>query len=146
MLSVIVAPGDAERLGGLLAALTSAAVEGWVREVLIVGDARSELLGALCDATGAEVAASLPEAVARAKADWLIVAPPELRLRDGWIERLGAHLRDGPRPARLEGLGGGWLKPGPVGVLLPKAVAVASAQGGLERLARKLGRGAQRLG
>lgn len=145
MLTVIVAPGDSERLAGLLAALTAAAVEGMVREVLIAGGGPPELLEALCEATGAERAADLPEAVAQARSDWLLVAPPQFRPAEGWIERLGAHLREGPAPARLVGLGGGFLKPAPAGVLIRKSAAAGLAQGGVERLARELGRGAQRL-
>lgn len=145
MLSVIVAPGDSERLAGLLAALTAAAVEGLVREVLIVENGAPELLRDLCDATGAEPAASLVLAVERARSDWLVVAPPELRFREGWIERLAAHMRDGPRPARLVGQGGGVFRRPPFGVLIRKIEAQASAQGGIERLARKLGRRAHRL-
>ena len=146
MLSVIVAPGDSERLPGLLAALTTAAVEGLVREVLIVVGGPPQMLDALCDATGAELAPSLPEAVTRARSDWLLVAPPDLRLKDGWIERLGGRLRDGPRPARLQGAGGGWLRRAPYGVLIRKTDAQASAKGGIQGLARKLGVRADRLG
>jgi hypothetical protein len=145
MLSVIVTRGDSGRLAGLLAALTSAAVEGLVRDVqLLAGDDR-DLIEALCEATGAEIAPDLPQAVARARGDWLMVVPPELRLKDGWVERLADHLRDGRGEARLAGFREGWLRPGAQGVLIGRAKAERSAQGGLQRLARELGHGARRL-
>jgi hypothetical protein len=150
MLSVIVTPGDPRRLAGLLAVLTSAAVEGLVRDVQLVAGGDPALLEALCEATGAATAESLPQAVRTARSDWLIVAPPTLRLADGWVERLGDHLREGGGEARLVGAASGWLqrlsRRGPQGVLIARAKASASAQGGLEKLARQLGRGALRLG
>jgi hypothetical protein len=88
---------------------------------------------------------SLPDAVAGARSDWLLVAPPQLRLADGWPERLADHLREGGREARLEGLGAGWLKARPTALLVSRAKAQASAEGGLQRLSRELGRGARRL-
>jgi len=145
MLSVIVTPGNPERLAGLLAALTAAAVEGLVREVTIVGDSSESLVDALCEATGARAAPDLAAAVGAARSDWLMLAPPELRLKDGWVERLGDHLRDGGGEARLQGLGEGWMRPGAVGLLISREKARGSAQGGLQGLSRKLGRAARRL-
>jgi hypothetical protein len=74
-----------------------------------------------------------------------MVVPPELRLKDGWVERLGDHLRDGGGEALLKGMGEGIFRPGPQGVVIKRAKAQASAQAGLQGLARKLGRGARRL-
>ena len=145
MLSVIVTNGNSAKLGGLLAALTAAAVEGLVRDVTLVEGADPALLDALCDATGAKVAADFASAVAGARGDWLLVAPPELRLKDGWVERLSDHLRDGGREARLAGLGGGFLTRAPEALLIGRAKAAGSAQGGLQRLARQLGHGVRRL-
>src|ERR1700756_3313453 len=145
MLSVIVTRGDSSRLAGLLAALTAAAVEGLVRDVQLVGGGDPALLEALCEETGAKVAPDLPQAVAGARSDWLMVVPPDLRLRDGWVERLGDHLRDGGGEARLRGLSEGFLRPPAQGGVVGRAKAAASAQGGLRQLTRKLGRGVRRL-
>jgi hypothetical protein len=145
MLSVIVTRGNSAKLAGLLAALTQAAVEGLVRDVTLVEGAEPALLDALCEETGARLAADFAAAVAGARGDWLMVAPPDLRLRDGWVERLGDHLRDGLGEARLQGVGEGWLRRRPQGLLIRRAKAQASAQGGLQQLSRKLGRGARRI-
>jgi hypothetical protein len=143
MLSVIVAHGDPERVAGLLAALVPGVVENLVRDVAVVGE--GQLLHAVCEASGARLESSLAAAAAAARSDWLLVAPPELRLADGWVERLVDHLRDGGREARLTGVREGWLKPPPAAVLISRAAAQASAEGGLQRLSRQLGRRARRL-
>jgi hypothetical protein len=145
MLSVIVTRGDPERLAGLLAQLAAAAVEGLVRDVQLVAGEDLQMLDALCEATGATVAPDLAQAVRQARSELLIVAPPELRLKDGWVERLSDHLRDGGREARLAGLGGGFLTRAPEALLIGRAKAAGSAQGGLQRLARQLGHGVRRL-
>ena len=145
MLSVIVTSGNPQRLPGLLAALIPGVVESVVREVTIVSAGAPQLLEALCDATGARLAAGLAEAVAGARSDWLLVVPPELRLRDGWVERLADHLREGGGAARLHGLSEGLLRRPAQGLVISRAAAAGSAQGGLQGLARKLGRRARRL-
>jgi hypothetical protein len=144
MLSVIVTQGDPARLAGLLAVLTEAVVEGVVRDVTLLTGADQGLLDALCEETGAKLASDLPEAVVAARSDWLLVIPPELRLRDGWVERLGDHLRDGGGEALLTGMSSGLFCPRARGVVIGRAKA-ASAQGGPTQLARKLGRGARRI-
>jgi hypothetical protein len=144
MLSVIVTRGNPARLAGLLAALTEAAVEGLVRDVTLLAGDDPLLLDALCDATGARLAADFPEAVTSARSDWLLVVPPELRLKDGWVERLSDHLRDGGGEARLQGPGEGVLQPRAQGVVVSRAKA-ALTQGGLQQLTRKLGRDARRI-
>ena len=132
---MIVAPGDSDRLAGLLAALTSAAVEGLVREVLIACDGPVALLQALCDETGAECVADLPAAVSRAKSDLLLVAPPEFRPAEGWVERLTDHLREGGREAVLTGQGGRLFKRGPEAILIGRSEAASKSQvAGLRRV------------
>ncbi len=145
MLSVIVTRGMPDRLAGLLAALTAAAVEGLVRDVQLLVGEDLPLFEALCEATGATLAADLAEAVGKARGEWLMVVPPELRLKDGWVERLSDHLRDAGGEARLKGVGERLLRPAPQGVLIGRAKAQAAAHGGLRRLSRQLGPKARRL-
>jgi hypothetical protein len=147
MLSVIVlAEGEGERLPGALAALTSAAVEGLVRDVAIVGGGPRALLEALRDDTGAELAGRFGEAAVAAKSELLLVAPARFRPRRIWIEHLAAALREGAREAVIAGEGGGFLRSAPYAVVIPKAKALGLAHPDLQHLRRALGRGAARLG
>jgi hypothetical protein len=146
MLSVIVvATEDGERLPGVLAVLTAAAVEGLIREVTIAGGGPQDLLEVLREETGAELAGSLAEAVKGAKSELLLVIAADYRPRPGWVEALALHLRGGGREAVLAGEGGGFLRPAPGGVLIGRARAQALAHPDLKRLRRELGR-APRLG
>jgi len=147
MLSVIVeARGDGEKLPGLLALLTSAAVEGLVREVVIAGGGPEPLLAVLREETGAELASGLAPAIAAARSELLLVLSEAFRPKPGWVEQLGLHLRGGGREALLIGEGGGLLKPAPYAVLVGKAAAAGLAQPDLKRLRARLGRGARRIG
>lgn len=148
MLSVIVAAGDDEggRLPGVLAVLTSAAVEGLVREATIAGGGPPELLKVLREETGAELAASLGEAVGRAKSELVLVVGADFRPRLGWIEALQAHLRGGGREAVITGERGGFMKRAPFGVLIARATATGLVEPDLHRLRRQLGHRAPRIG
>lgn len=147
MLSVIVEAGDSgERLPGLMAALTSAAVEGLVREVVIVGGGPAELLEVLRDETGAELADAVSEAARGARSDLLLVLADDFRPRIGWLESLARHLRGGGREAVLAGEGGGFLRSAPCGVLIGRTRAVGLAHADLKRLRRALGARAARIG
>lgn len=155
MLSLIIDTTDGEdRLAGLLAALTPAAVEGFVREVLVVDESRAEVVAAevdaLCEDMGAEIAGDLASAIERAKSDWLLVLPADIRFQSGWIEQLRDHLAGGGREAILVGDGKGGMLGGlgarPAGVLVSKSAAAGIADPDLQGLRRKLGARAVRLG
>ncbi|HEY0435803.1 MAG TPA: hypothetical protein VGC92_04135 [Phenylobacterium sp.] len=144
MLSVIVETGEAaERLPGLLAALTSAAVDGLVRQVTIVGGP-AELLDVLREETGADLADGLAEAIVAARSERLLFLPAALRLRGDWLGNLGRHLREGGADALIVGEGGALSGRG-YGVLIDKAAAAGLARPDLKRLRGHLGRGAPRL-
>lgn len=145
MLSVIVETGEAgDRLPALLAALTSAAVDGLVREVLIAGGGPPELLAVLREETGADLADGLAQAVAAARSDRLLVMPAKIRLRSGWLEALGGHVRGGGGDALIVGEGGAFSGRC-YGVLIGRAAAQGLAHPDLKRLRGELGRGAVRL-
>ena len=144
MLTVIVETGEAaERLPGLLAALTSAAVDGLVREVVIVGGP-ADLLEVLREETGAELADGLSAAIDVARSERLLFIPAALRLRSDWLAALGRHLREGGGEALLVGEGGA-LSGRAYGVLIGKAAAAGLARPDLKRLRSHLGRRAARL-
>jgi hypothetical protein len=146
MLSVIVETADAgDRLPALLAALTSLAVEGLVREVLIAGGGPQELLDVLREETGAELAPDIAGGILAARSDRLLVLPARIRLKAGWLEMLAKHLRSGGGEALILGEGAGFLREKPFGVLLARSAAVGLAHPDLKRLRGQLGRGAARL-
>ena len=144
MLTVIVETGEAaERLPGLLAAPSSAAVDGLVREVVIVGGP-ADLLDVLREETGAELADGLSAAIGAARSERLLFIPAALRLRSDWLAALGRHLREGGGEALLVGEGGA-LSGRAYGVLIGKAAAAGLARPDLKRLRSHLGRRAARL-
>ena len=147
MLSVIVETADAgDRLPALLAALTSAAVDGLVREVLIAGGGPLELLAVLREETGAELTDDLAAGIAAARSERLLVLPATIRLKPGWLDALGRHLREGGGDAVVQGDGGGFFGDRVFGVLVSRAAVAGLAHPDLKRLRRVLGRGAARLG
>ncbi len=145
MLSVIVETGEAgDRLPALLGALTSAAVDGLVREVLIAGGGPPELLAVLREETGADLADGLAQALAAARSDRLLILPAKIRLRSGWLEALGGHVRSGGDDALIVGEGGAFSGRC-YGVLIGRGTAQGLAHPDLKRLRGELGRGAVRL-
>jgi hypothetical protein len=147
MLSVIVAAGaeEGEGLTRLLTALTSAAVEGLVREVLIAGGGPAELLAVVREETGAVLAGTLMGAIAVARSDRLLVLTTECRPPSGWIFALAGHLRGGGGDGILSGEGGGFLRPAPYAVLIGREKARALLAPDLKRLRRVLGQRAHRI-
>lgn len=145
MLTVIVETADwGDRLPALLAALTSAAVEGLVRDVLIAGGGPPELLAVLREETGAELVADIAAGVAAARSDRLLVLPARIRLKSGWLDSLVRHQQGGGGDALIVGEGP-WFRARPYGVLIGKAAAASLAHPDLKRLRGKLGAGAMRL-
>ena len=148
MLSVIVEAReqDGPRLPGVLALLTSAAVEGLVREVTITGGGPADLLAVLREETGAELAGDIAQAIAAARSELLLVLAADFRPRTGWVEALGLHLRSGRRDALLTGEGGGLLRRAPYAVLVGRTAAGGLAHPDLDRLRRSIGARAPRIG
>lgn len=148
MLSVIVdaAEDEGERLTQLLAALTAAAVDGLVREVLIAGGGPAELLKILREETGANLAGTLRGAIGVSKSDRLLVLRTDFRPRGGWTVELGGHLRAGGGDAVVTGEGGGLLRAAPYAVLIGREKARALLHPDLRRLRRVLGKRADRIG
>ena len=148
MLSVIIdARAEPGGLPALLSQLTAGAVEGLVRQVLIVGSADAAQISELCEETGAEPRTSLQAAAATARADLLLVLPAALRLRDGWLGSLSDHVRRSGGAALVVGL----KRPGlfgrrPFGVLVERRRLASGREADLQRLRRELGLGAVRIG
>ena len=148
MLTVIIdARDDAERLPALLAQLTAGAVDGLVRQVLIVADAGQAGIGELCEETGAEPSPTLEAAAQTARADRLLVLPARFRLRDGWIGSLNGHLGREGAAAVVAGLSeGGLFRRQPYGVLVERRRLEGGRGADLKSLRRDLGLRARRIG
>ncbi|ODT86663.1 cell wall biosynthesis glycosyltransferase [Phenylobacterium sp. SCN 70-31] len=148
MLSVIIdARRGAPELPVLLAQLTAGAVDGLVRQVLLVAGPGQAGIDLLCEETGAEAHDSLEAAAAAARAEWLVVAPADFRLRDGWIKALETHLAAGGGAALVSGLGpGGLLGRSPWAVLVERRRLEHRRGADLKRLRRDLGLRPVRIG
>lgn len=147
MLSVIIeARTEGERLPALLAQLTAGAVDGLIRQVLIVAEAGEARVAALCEETGADPHPTIEAAAAAARADWLVVLPADFRLRDGWIGALEHQLARGGE-ALVTGLSEtGLFARRPYGVLVERRRLEGRRGADLQRLRRELGLSPRRVG
>ena len=152
MLSVIVdAYASEQELPVLMAALTPAAMDGVVRDVVIAAPATSPMVEAICEETGAEVThGGFGQAAVMARHDRLLVLPASLRLRAGWIGVLNDHLARGGGDALVIGQGQGglrdlWRTP-PYGLLMERARLSGLAHAQLKALRRRLRAPVTRLG
>ena len=145
--AIIDARTQPERLPALLAQLTAGAVDGLLRQVVIVAEVGQADIADLCEETGADLQPTIEAASAFARADWLVVLPASFRLRDGWIGSLTGHLGRGGHGALVLGLSdGGLFARRPYGVLIERS-RLASGQGAdLKRLRRGLGFNPRRTG
>jgi len=153
MVSVLMECGnEAEALARSLAALVPGAVEGLIREVVVLDRNASDGSIRVAEAAGCCFAddADLRDTLRALRSDWLFLMEPGARPLAGWIERFGDHIASSQLPARLSpardhrpSLFARLRRaetPLRYGLLLPKRQAVANARAGqsLESLARGL--------
>jgi glycosyltransferase involved in cell wall biosynthesis len=140
MISVIVPTfNDEARLVACLAPLVPAAMEGLVKELIVVDAGSTDRTLEIADDAGALILtnpgdqdARFGQGLAQAKGPWLLLLEPAVRLEFGWEAAAQKHI-NGPRgPARFRlrrGEGGGWL----AALQPPKQIArlvLKSGQGG----------------
>jgi glycosyltransferase involved in cell wall biosynthesis len=152
MLSVVIEALNVEAaLAGTLASLVEGAVEGVVREVLVLDGGSSDSTGEIAEQLGCTVLSGvgLAEVIAGAKGNWLLFIEPGVRLSEGWAAGTEAYiaaqaamparftpLRVGRRPlfswsfARPRALSQGFL------ISKKRAVARAKSADSAEALAR----------
>jgi len=149
MLTVVIdARANAQDLPALLSQLTAGAVDGLVRQVLIVAAPDQPGVDELCEDMGAEAHATLPSAGRAARSERLMVLPASLRLRDGWIRAIADHLARGGGDAVVVGLetGGFFARP-PFGLLVQRHLVEQGVdRADLKALRRGLSAGARRVG
>lgn len=95
MLSVFIDCGpDDHKLASTLGSLVPGAVEGIVREVVLVDRGMGPDARKVADHTGCRVIAveALRDAVATAKGEWLLFLEPGARLVAGWIAAVVEHV------------------------------------------------------
>ncbi|QUD88611.1 hypothetical protein [Phenylobacterium montanum] len=103
MISAIVTDiSETDGLAATLASLTPAAIDGFVRELLVVGVGNSEAL-VVADDAGARIVESLDAATASARQPWLLVLPAGVRLQMNWEAAARGHISRHPEAA-------GWFR------------------------------------
>ena len=104
MLSVLIeTQNHEEALARTLASLVSAAVEGTVREVIVLDRGSSDETGRVADLSGCVFLANatLSEGLQRARGDWLLLIEPGARPGEGWSDEVRRHVARGSGPARF---------------------------------------------
>ena len=161
MLTVLLEAGaDPAALGATLATLVPGAIEGLVREVVVVDRGLDAATREVADDAGCRIVsgAALADAIRMARGEWLLLLEPGARLSPGWIDSVGAHFGDaaaGPRSPRAARFSRARQDRPSVwarmtrrasalsdGLLLPKADALArlepKAEGSLQDIAKGL--------
>ncbi len=102
MVTVLIECKDAELpLARTLAALVSGAVEGLIREVVVLdGGSMDGTLG-VADAAGCSLYRqwNMGEVIAKARGAWLLVLEAGARPQAGWIGEVGEYMIHGRHPA-----------------------------------------------
>ena len=95
--AVIPTLNNAQRLTATLAALAPAAMDGFVREVIVSdGGSADDTLKVAEDAGVDVVATGLADALAAARQPWLLILAAGTRPQVGWEKAAHAHMRDYP--------------------------------------------------
>lgn len=141
MISVVIPTlNDERRLTAALAPLVPAAMEGLVREVVVVDGGSTDQTFEIADDAGAkflrsqgEAADRIAEGVKAAKGPWVLILDPGVRLDFGWESAALKHINGFRTPARfrLQKGEGGWL----ARLRPPKAMALLRMKDGAKGLA-----------
>jgi glycosyltransferase involved in cell wall biosynthesis len=138
MISVLIpTKDDAQRLPMALRPLVRAAVDGLVREVIVIDAGSKDATLEIADDAGCAILkldAALPARLQAgadwARADWLLLLAPDAWLAEGWDEAARRHIERSPaRPARFPGAGEGLLQrlglgaPAPLARLTPRRLS-----------------------
>ena len=106
MLTIIMECRDNEaELAQTLSALVSGAVEGIVRDVIVLDHGSRDGSARVADAAGCRFLSdwSLPDVLRSARGDWLLLLEPGARPLAGWVDSVIDHVAIDPGPARFSG-------------------------------------------
>lgn len=136
--AVIECRGKAPALASTLAALVPGAVEGVLRDVLVITDSCDVETRHVADSAGCRIAiGGMSEALRSARGDWLLLLEPGARPLAGWLEAVETHMDRGQHAARFRAAGGvaGWFRrvtegrrPLRRGILIRREAAMAQAE------------------
>lgn len=98
MISVVIPTlNDAPRLTATLAALAPAAIDGFVRQVIVADGGSSDETFEVAEDAGADVVTTgFADAIAAARQPWVLILAPGSRPQVGWERAAQAHMRDYP--------------------------------------------------
>ncbi len=122
MLSVLIpTANNAAQLALMMRDMVPAAVDGLVRQLIVVDAAPDAETLLLSSDSGADLfREGLAAAAGTAKWELLLVCPPHLRLPEGWRDRLSSAVVGGVREGRVYGARAGGL----VGLVGPRSFAI----------------------
>lgn len=106
MLTVIIECRDNEpELAQTLAALVAGAVEGIVRDVVVLDHGSRDGSHEIADAAGCRFLTEwdMNEIVRTARGDWLLLLEPGARPLNGWVDAVAEHVAISKGPARFAG-------------------------------------------
>lgn len=110
---------SAEPLARTLSGLVGGAIEGIIRDVVILDHGSTDQTHKVADAAGCTFIRDhgLIECIRHARGDWLLILEPGARLLEGWMEGIATHVEHFPGPARFTRAGPGRRR------LLPRVFA-----------------------
>ena len=106
MLTIIMECRDNEaELAQTLSVLVAGAVEGLVRDVIVLDHGSRDGSATVADAAGCRFLDTwdLADVLGSARGDWLLLLEPGARPLSGWVEAIADHVAAHPGPARFRG-------------------------------------------
>jgi len=104
MLTVLIETrNDEEGLARTLASLIGGAVEGVVRDVIVVDHGSTDQTHRVAEHAGCRFVSEggIMGALGEAKGEWLLLLEPGARLEEGWTEAVLGHVTKTSMPARF---------------------------------------------
>lgn len=144
MLTIIMECRNNEaELAQTLSALVSGAVEGIVRDVIVLDHGSRDGSSTVADAAGCRFLTEwdIGDVLRSARGDWLLLLEPGARPLTGWVDAIVDHVAVDPKPARFSGARsyrrpflqrlGRRVPPLERGYLVSKRQAIAAAHAGM---------------